>query len=248
LHELDISWLGHLGSSGPAMASIGEAASSLEDLNLRGASVDDASVSHFISYFPRLEFLELEYNSGLTDAGARSIARNGSPRLTYVGLGECDDLSAEVRCDEDLTLLLRKLRAAQPNLSLANAQYRMALPRRGGGETTTMDRLARDMVAGISCTRGTGIGSARAHAAICIDPPHGTPLIAHAVVIRRAPCTSCAPQRSGVSTWVLAGGTRASGRRLGASAADAGVAAARVCMNGSFNILTRQGGSGRVGH
>eukprot|EP00966_Prymnesium_polylepis_P010867 250260-Prymnesium_polylepis.1 len=26
--------------------------------------------------------------------------------------------------------------------------------------------------------------SARAHAAICISPPHGTPLIAHAVVTR----------------------------------------------------------------
>eukprot|EP00966_Prymnesium_polylepis_P138838 3208443-Prymnesium_polylepis.1 len=37
---------------------------------------------------------------------------------------------------------------------------------------------------------------ARALAAICIDPPHGTPPIAHAVVIRRALCTSCAPQRS----------------------------------------------------
>eukprot|EP00966_Prymnesium_polylepis_P045854 1061287-Prymnesium_polylepis.1 len=55
--------------------------------------------------------------------------------------------------------------------------------------------------------------SARAHAAICIAPPHGTPPIAHADVIRRALCTSCAPRRSGVPTWVPAAGGHA--RRVG---------------------------------
>eukprot|EP00966_Prymnesium_polylepis_P006365 145818-Prymnesium_polylepis.1 len=33
----------------------------------------------------------------------------------------------------------------------------------------------------IACTRGTGMRSARAPAAICIDPPHGTPPNIHAV-------------------------------------------------------------------
>ena len=76
-----------MGSSKEGLALIGRAnlSKSLKFLNLRAAGVDDVSVAHFIAHFPNLHWLDLEFNGQLTDAGAMSIARYGSPKLWWVG-------------------------------------------------------------------------------------------------------------------------------------------------------------------
>jgi hypothetical protein len=82
-----------------------------------------------------------------------------------------------------------------------------------------------------------GMRSARAPAAICIDPPHGTPPNIHTVLIRRAMRPRCAPQRSRsrvLTRGCRRGGTRA-GERTRADRALAGSGAGRLsCVHSAL--------------